>query len=68
MQRNPTPATLVRRCLKPADAAAYLSISKKTLERLTRRGEIPSIARGRLRRYAVDDLDAWIERNRKGDA
>lgn len=64
---NPIPPA-ERRCVKPVEAAALLSVSTKTLERLTKRGEIPSIGRGRLRRYAVGDLDAWIARNRQGAA
>jgi excisionase family DNA binding protein len=50
--------------VKPDEAAQLLSISKMTLFRLTERGELRSIGSGRLRRYAVADLVAYMERQR----
>lgn len=45
-------------------AADMLSISVRTLERLVERRELPKIGEGRLVRFAITDLEAWIERNR----
>lgn len=50
--------------VKPHEAADLLSVSTKTLERLTKAGELVSVSRGRLRRYAVADLQEWQRRNR----
>jgi excisionase family DNA binding protein len=45
-----------------------LSISTRTLERLTAEGRIPRVPVGTRRyRYAVGDLKAWIERARTTD-
>lgn len=44
-------------------AAALLSVSKRTLERMISRGEIRSTGRGKLRRVPHADLVAWIDRN-----
>jgi predicted ATPase len=52
--------------VRPPEAAALLSISERELWRKTKTGEIPSIGKRRLRRYAVDDLRAWQHRNRNG--
>ena len=52
--------------VKPIEAAALLSISERELWRKTKSGEIPSIGKRRLRRYAVDDLRAWQRHNRNG--
>lgn len=58
----------LRECLqvRPPEAAALLSISERELWRKTKSGEIPSIGRRRLRRYALDDLRAWQRSNRNG--
>jgi excisionase family DNA binding protein len=52
--------------VRPREAAELLSISERALRRLTQLGEIPSIGTGRLRRYAVEDLRAYQQRNRTG--
>jgi excisionase family DNA binding protein len=41
-------------------AARYLRISPRTLTRMARRGEIPSIQIGRLWRFRRCDLDEWL--------
>lgn len=47
--------------LKPADVAAKLNISERTLERLILQGKAPPhIKLGRMRRWHPDQLDAWI--------
>jgi excisionase family DNA binding protein len=42
------------------EAAQYLRIHPRTLVRLARRGEIPSIQIGRLWRFRRSDLDDWL--------
>ena len=44
------------------EAAQYLRISPRTLTRMARRGEIPSIQIGRLWRFRRADLDEWLTR------
>lgn len=43
------------------DAAAYLTCSPRYLDDLIRRGELPVIRFGTVRRFAVADLDAYID-------
>ena len=42
------------------EAAQYLRINPRTLTRMARRGEIPSIQIGRLWRFRRTDLDDWL--------
>jgi excisionase family DNA binding protein len=42
------------------EAAQYLRIHPRTLTRMARRGEIPSIQIGRLWRFRRIDLDDWL--------
>ena len=44
------------------EAAEYLRIHPRTLKRMARNGEIPSIQIGRLWRFRRCDLDAWLTR------
>jgi excisionase family DNA binding protein len=46
--------------LTPKQAACSLNVSEKTLYLLTRRGELPAVRSGRMVRYEVADLRAWI--------
>lgn len=62
-QREPIAATLA---LRPREAAASLAVSLSTLERLTKSGEIGVVRLGRCRLYAIDELKAWLSRNRAG--
>jgi len=64
MQPNATPARV--RWLPPADAAIYLGCSKSFLDqdRVRKLHGIPFSKLGRHIRYCVDDLDAYLERNR----
>jgi len=64
VSERPTIPPTERLQVRPAEAAALLSISERELWRKTKTGEIPSIGRRRLRRYAIADLRAWQERNR----
>jgi excisionase family DNA binding protein len=43
------------------DTAAYLSCSRRHVERLLARGELPRVKLGRAVRVAVSDLDQYIE-------
>lgn len=63
--RTPIPAA-ERLQVNHKDAADLLSISERLLYYRTKSGEIRSTGKGRLRRYAVADLRAWMERNRNG--
>lgn len=49
--------------LVPEEAAARLKVSTRTLRRLVARGEIAVIRIGRVVRFRVEDIDAWIVRN-----
>lgn len=52
--------------LTTRQAAAYLGMSKSTLEKLRVKGGGPRfIKRGRSIRYLVADLDAWDEANKR---
>jgi len=48
--------------VSPRQAARMLSVCERTLYSLTKAGEIAAVRRGRLVRYSVDELRAWIER------
>jgi len=56
-----------RLLLTPRRAAEALSVCEKTLYNLTRRGELPAVKIGRAVRYALSDLQAFID-GRKGGA
>ncbi len=62
--RPPIPAA-ARLQVRTREAAELLSISERHMRRLGERGEIPRIGRGRLTRYAVDDLREWQRKNRE---
>lgn len=46
--------------LRPREAAAALSISLSTLDRLTKSGAISASRVGRVRLYRVETLDAYL--------
>lgn len=50
--------------LTSAEAAAYLTISKRTVEDLARSGALPCVmlGAGKLRRFHLADLDAFVAR------
>jgi excisionase family DNA binding protein len=54
----------LRRLLPVAAAAEYLGVSRATVERLVRRGELPVVKIGGSTRYDVGDLDSYIDINR----
>jgi excisionase family DNA binding protein len=45
-------------------AAQMLSISERTLWTLTDTSQIPVVRIGRAKRYAIKDLEAWIEQQK----
>jgi len=53
------------RLLTPSEAAAFLSISLRTLSRLTASGELPYARIGGQRRYEMEALLAYIARQRR---
>jgi len=59
--REPIAATLA---LRPRDAAAAISVSPSTLERLTRSGEIAVVKIGRVRLYELAVLEAFLKSRR----
>jgi excisionase family DNA binding protein len=56
-----TTPTVPKAVLSTRDAAVYLSISLPTLFRITRSGELPHLRIGRVIRYRVEDLEAFLE-------
>lgn len=56
-----TPPTVQKGVLSTEEAAAYLSISKRTLFRLTRAGDLAHVRIGRALRYRPEDLDAFLK-------
>ncbi|MDQ2726808.1 MAG: helix-turn-helix domain-containing protein [Actinomycetota bacterium] len=54
-----------RRLVPVETAAAYLGVSRATIERLVHRGELPFVKVGGSTRYDVDDLDGYIDTNRR---
>jgi excisionase family DNA binding protein len=42
------------------DAAAYLAVSKRTLDRLVHAGDIPAYRIGGHRRFRIEDVDSFI--------
>jgi excisionase family DNA binding protein len=61
--RDPIAATLA---LRPRQAAAAIGVSVKTLERLTKSGEIASVLVGRVRLYELSVLEAFLKSRRVG--
>lgn len=54
-------SSLSNRCLRTSEAAAYIGLSKSTLEKLRVTGGGPEYsALGRVIVYRVEDLDAWV--------
>lgn len=53
---------------RPRETAERLAMSERELWRKTKSGEIASIGKRRLRRYAEEDIQAYIRRHRNEDA
>jgi excisionase family DNA binding protein len=55
----------LQRLLPIRAAAEYLGVSRATVERLVYRGELPIVKVAGSTRYDVEDLDGYIESNRR---
>jgi excisionase family DNA binding protein len=53
------------RLLPINSAAEYLGVSRATVQRLVHRGELAIVKIGGSTRYDVDDLDGYIDSNRR---
>lgn len=60
---TPTKPTLL---LTPNEAAEALAISPRKLWSMTASDEIPHVRLGRCVRYPIDDLQRWIDDQKKG--
>jgi excisionase family DNA binding protein len=58
------PALIIPRMLRVQDAARYLSSTTWFIATLLREGKIPSLFFGKRRVVDVNDLDAWVERQK----
>jgi excisionase family DNA binding protein len=56
--------TGVRPMLTRDDTAAYLAVSKRTLDRLVQAGELPTYRISGHRRFRIEDIERFI-RSRK---
>lgn len=56
-----------KRIRRTPEAAEYVGLSASTLEKMRLAGEGPAFIRlgGRAIGYAVEDLDAWLEEQRR---
>lgn len=52
------------RLLYPSQAAKYLAIGTRKLWSLTNSGEIRCVRIGKAVRYALEDLDEWVDEKR----
>lgn len=50
-----------RGAMNAVEAGEYLSMSERTVRRLSASGELRAVRYGRLVRYRPEDLDAWLE-------
>ena len=53
-------ATLARPMLTRDATAAYLAVSKRTLDRLVQAGEIPTYRISGHRRFRIEDIERFI--------
>ena len=42
------------------EAARFLNVDPKTLQKMARSGEVPGYRIGKLWRFRISDLDAWL--------
>jgi len=54
-----------RLLLSAREIALALGVSERFVKGLIYAGELPSLKVGRLRRVRLDDLEAWIEKQRR---
>ncbi len=60
------PRSELTQLLRPREAAAFLSISERTLKRLVARGDLGSVRVGKALRFEEAELRAFLTRNRQG--
>lgn len=65
VEQSAIPPTFQRLLLTVQEAARALSISERSLWTLTNEGAVQSVRIGRSVRYAVSDLQAYIDRCRQ---
>jgi excisionase family DNA binding protein len=53
--------------LTTEEVLEYLQINLRTVYRLIKAGKIPAVRVGRQWRFRKNDIDAWLERQRRGD-
>jgi excisionase family DNA binding protein len=63
---QPPMAPKPTRLLTPSEAVAFLSVSPRTLTRLTATGALPHVRIGGQRRYELATLLAYVARQRRG--
>ncbi len=64
--KSPPPATpKPTRLLTPSEAAEFLSVSLRTLTRLTVTGDLPYARIGGQRRFELEALLAYVARHRR---
>lgn len=66
--KHPTSVYSVVELLTPAEVAARLKVSRSTVLRLTRAGELTAVQFGRIIRYTPETIDAFIQRHQAGVA
>lgn len=66
MADTPTPAPPIAPLLQARDAARILSISERGLWSLAKSGKLKSVRIGRLVRFDVQDLAAFIQAAKSG--
>jgi excisionase family DNA binding protein len=71
MPQTPPPAppqiaSRPTRLLTPVEAAAFLSVSPRTLTRLMTTGKLPHVRIGGQRRFELEALLAYVARQRCG--
>jgi excisionase family DNA binding protein len=42
------------------EAATFLNINPKTLQKMARKGEVPAYRIGKLWKFRISDLDEWL--------
>ena len=62
----PQTASKPTRLLTPPEAAAFLSISLRTLTRLVSAGDLPNVRIGGQRRFELELLLDYVARQRRG--
>lgn len=51
-----------------ADVAAYLQVSEGTVKQWVHRRILPFVKVGRLNRFRREDIDAWVNDGKPGEA